>query len=214
MKIQILISFLVLSFLVSCNGQPAGTAATIKYMDSKSEFEYKLVNHFPSKNITLPYTTLNNKNVEKNEVGFMLYEYNVGSETKTTVSDFVKNNAIAHYTNKDQDLLIVNRFETLETYENRLDVVISDSTKIERSAYEKLFPIPNFINFEDPDYKKDIKLKGDFDIYVLEAKSGNYFKEFDLKPNAQMPLKWKNGYSKGIAIGRDKNTIIYWGIIW
>ena len=49
---------------------------------------------------------------------------------------------------------------------------------------------------------------------MIEAKSGKYFKNFDILPNPQMPLDWQNGYSKGLAINKKRKTIIYWGIIW
>ena len=57
-------------------------------------------------------------------------------------------------------------------------------------------------------------LESIFDIYILEAKSGNYFKEFELLPNPQMPKEWENGYSKGIAINSKNKTLIFWGLIW
>lgn len=111
-------------------------------------------------------------------------------------------------------MLIINRFETLKTYENRKDVIISDSTKINQDCYKNLYPIPNFIDYEFASGKKEINLGDNFDIYVLEAKAGNYFKEFQMMPNPQMPSNSLNGYSKGIAVNRGKRTLIYWGIIW
>lgn len=214
MKIKNIFSLLILGSLLGCNGERANTSSTIQYMDSKSEFNKKLVNHFPPRKITIPYELINSKNIDKNDVSFMLYEYRAGDKTKADLSNSMKKKAVAHYTNNDTDLLIVNRYETINTSENRLDVVISDSSKIEKKSYEKLLPIPNFIDFQEPNTKKDIKLKGNFDIYVLEAKSGNHFKEFDLKPNPQMPKKWKNGYSKGVAIEKERSIIIYWAIVW
>ena len=64
------------------------------------------------------------------------------------------------------------------------------------------------------DFLEASKYLKDFEIYVLESKFGNHFKEFNLKPNSQMPVNWKNGYSKGFAVDKLNKIVIYWGIIW
>lgn len=200
--------------LYGCNGQKADIESTIDYINSKKDFEKELVDHFPERTITVPHTIINSKNVEKNDVCFMLYEYQVSSSVKDTLINFLNKKKTIKYSSNDNCLLIVNRFETIETSENRLSVEIKDSSKIEKPCYYNLLPIPNFIDYSNPIAENDLKLEADFDIYVLEAKSGNYFKEFKLAPNPQMPKEWHNGYSKGISIGKQKNTIIYWSIIW
>jgi hypothetical protein len=35
-----------------------------------------------------------------------------------------------------------------------------------------------------------------------------------MKPAYQMPKQWQNGYSKGIAISKEKRTVVYWTVIW
>lgn len=206
-------TYIFILFLVGCNGQNADIKSTIYYVNSKAEFNGKLVNHFP-RIITVPNTIVNSKNDEKNNISFMLFEYNVNSKAIDSLIKFLENKKTIKYNSSDNCLLIVNRFETMETKENREIVEIKDSTKIEQTCYDKLLPIPNFIDYQNPLKDNDLKLEKNFSIYVLEAKTGNYFKEFELLPNPQMPIKWQNGYSKGIAIGNDENTIIYWAIVW
>ncbi len=198
----------------SCNGQFGNRRSNAEYVVSKKEFNDKLVDHFPRKLSSPPTEFINSKNSAKNTVGFMLYEYDVSIEKIDSVVAVVEKIKIAKYNSKENCLLIVNRFETVDTYKNRKDIIIADSTKINQKCYELLYPIPNFINYKVPNNNSDLKLEGNFDIYVLEAKSGNHFKEFDLQPNPQMPSEWKNGYSKGIAVSKEKHTIIYWSIIW
>jgi hypothetical protein len=200
--------------IYSCNGQALDPKSNEKYIKSKNEFDSKLTEFFPQKLLYLPRNTINNKDISKNDVCFILYEYKVDKNAIDSVIKNVQNKYIAKYSSEDTCLLIVNRFETLETLKNMEEVIITDSTKVNQDCYKKLYPIPNFIDYNFPRKNNDLKLEGNFDIYVLEAKSGNYFKKFDLQPNPQMPEEWKNGYSKGIAINKQKGTVIYWGIIW
>lgn len=206
---------LTISFLIfSCNGQSVDSMNKERYIKYKSEFDTELTNHFPTKLTTYPTGIINSKNISKHIVGFILYEYEKDLTEIDSVVNNIEKKAIAKYNFKDSCLLIVNRFETLESLENMENVVINDSTKINMDCYKGLYPIPNFIDYDYPNKDNDLKLQENFDIYVLEAKVGNHFKEFELLPNPQMPKNWKNGFSKGIAISREKKTLIYWGIIW
>jgi len=205
---------ILISFIYGCNGQSYDTQLNQKYVSNKNEFNEELTSHFPDKAIFNPASVVNSKNVKKNNVAFMLYEYQRNIKQIDSVINKIKDITIAKYTSNDSCLLIVNRFETTESYENRKDVKINDKWKVNRSCYQNLYPIPNFINYNNANEGSDLKLEGNFDIYVLEAKSGNHFKEFDLQPNPQMPIEWKNGYSRGVAISKEKSTIIYWVIIW
>jgi len=211
-KTILFLSFAILCF--SCNGNFVSSNDTQLYIKSKSEFNSRLTEHFPKTLTTYPYTIINNKNLSKNTVGFMLCEFEKDSVKIDSVIRSIQKKIIGKYNFKDPCLLIVNRFETAETFEERKDVVITDSTKINQDCYKKLFPIPNFLEFNSDEYTSNSKFDESFDIYVLEAKAGNYFKEFDLLTDLQMPKEWENGYSKGIAISKKKKMIIYWGIIW
>jgi len=200
--------------IISCNGQVIEERSNSKYKSAKKGFASELTSHFPDMLTTQPNTFVDSKNLSKNDVCFMLYEYNVDIEKIDSIINKIKNNQIAKYSSNDSCLIVINRFETVDTHQNRKDVKVTDSTKINRDCYQGLYPIPNFIDYRNVSSINDIKLDKDFDIYVFEAKSANNFKEFDLPPNFQMPDEWKNGYSKGIAISKEKKTVIYWSVIW
>ncbi|WP_306352605.1 hypothetical protein [Flavobacterium sp. '19STA2R22 D10 B1'] len=185
-----------------------------KYLKDRSEFEASLINFFPKKIMTNPAKVISSKDLSKNDVAIMVYEYNADPKVVDSVINYMEKKKVVKYNSRNSCLLIVNGFETIETYENIEKAIIKDSTQINKECYKGLLPIPNFINYNYPNKKNELKLDGNFDIYVLEAKSGNHFKEFDLQPNPQMPSEWKNGYSKGIAVSKEKHTIIYWSIIW
>lgn len=202
-------------FLFSCERKKEVIKEmNVNYFSSKEKFDKNLINHFPSKIKTLQTHIVANTNKRKNDIGLFLYEYDLTSlEISKIIRDSKRNN-IAHYNSNDLCLLVVNRFETIESSENFENAKINDSSLISKECYKKKLPIPNFVKYDEVDKNNPTKLSKDFDIYVLEAKSGNYFKKFDLQPDSQMPTDWENGYSKGIAVCQKKKTVIYWSIIW
>lgn len=212
MKI-ILLNVIILCIL-SCNSTSVDSLDNQKYIESKNSFNKAVVDHFPKALTSYPIQTVDSKNISKNDVCFMLYEYEKDLKSIDSVVKSLEKKALAKYSSNDSCLLIVNRFETHKTYENREDVVICDSTKINQDCFKNLYPIPNFIEYEFAKEKNEIYLENNFNIYVLEAKKGNCFKEFKMMPNLQMPANWENGYSKGIAVSRERKTLIYWTVIW
>jgi hypothetical protein len=201
--------------IISCNSNRRPKFhQRVKYKEYKGEFDKKLTKHFPDKLTTYPYGIIRATNMVKNDVCFMLCEYDIEKNKLDSIIKRIQNIAIAKYKSNDSCLLIVNRFETIESYENRKKVEITDTTKVNQDCFKKLYPIPNFINYHSTNGNADSKLTDDFNFYVLEAESGNYWKKYNLLPNPQMPDGWKNGYSRGVAISKEKRDVIYWAIVW
>jgi len=209
---KIILRLLIISFIfASCNGQVVTKKDNDSYNTARKEFDPIITSHFPKNLIKYPYTIVNNKNIRKNDVCFMLYNYEIDTlEIGSTLNKF---KFIASYASTDSCILMINKFETQYTYENRKDIKIEDTLSLNKECYKNKYPIPNFSVFNHTD-AGDLKIENNFDIYVIDAKPGKHFKNFDLIPNPQMPLNWQNGYSKGIAINKKRKTIIYWGIIW
>jgi len=179
----------------------------------KHKFEDRFVSHFPLTLESDEVTVSCNTNTEKNDVGLFLYEYNVPSSVLSKRTNDLVKKSIVHYQASDTCLLIVNRFESTDTYESFEKSAIADSSLIDRSCYSTLLPIPNFVSYSKPEVLA-MKLSSDFTVYVLEAKPGKATKKYTMEPSPQMPENWKNGSSKGIAISEKNKTIIYWVIIW
>lgn len=196
---------------ISCNGQVVNEEDNDAYIAGKNEFDTIITSHFPSKLSTYPYTIINNKNKAKHDISFKLYEYKVDSLKIDSILNKYK--FVAKYAHRDSCMLLINRFETKDTYKNRKRVEILDTLSLNKDCYKNKYPIPNFSVYDVTD-ENNLPLDDNFNIYVIEAKSGKYFKNFDLLPNPQMPSEWQNGYSKGIAINKKSKTLIYWGIIW
>lgn len=214
-KSKFVIFFILQFFVTSCFNQSSLQKRTeINYQKAKKEFNEILIDHFPkslsSEKSLMVYTT----NIEKNNVFMMLCEYDIDDTEIAKIKSDLLNRNNPFYNANDSCLLIINRFETMETSEN-LEIVTSiDTSKVNKQCYEDLQPIPNFIDVENPVKNSDIKLNSSFAIFVIDSKSGNHFSEYNLLPSPQMPEKWKNGYSKGIAISEKERTVIYWGIAW
>lgn len=205
------LSIILLFLTIGCTNTPYLSRTDYEYREYKSNFNRNLTKHFP-KHIThqssgMTYST----NETKNDISLTLIEKKLSAIELDSIKMFCKKNALAEYQKSHKCILFINKFETKETYENFKVVNIIDSTLVEKPCYKGKYPIPAFSSYQYGDSDlDDVNLK----IYVLDAKSGLGITKFDLKPNRQMPIEWKNGYSRGIAINEDKRTVVYWLRIW
>lgn len=194
MKYLYTIIILVYCFtLTGCNkSNPHLINVNQDYKRFKSKFESKFIDHFPEKITAIENYVICNTNVKENEVGLILAETNVSETTIDSISKIIKSNFIVTYSNKDSCLLKIN------------------NVKYNNSCNKQDMPVPDLENMAG---MKSF-LGNTFEIYVIEAKSGVFSENFKLKPSLKMPEKWVNGYSKGYALDKKKNTIIYWFVMW
>lgn len=184
------------------------------YQDFKSRFDSNFVNQFPELVKSEIMFTSSKMDIKKNNVGLYLYEYDVAKKNLDSLERvFIHSKIATRYNSYDTCLLVVNRFETKYTVDYPELPIIKDSSLLDRDCYKNLMPIPNFLDY-DGNNVTTCGLDSTFTIYVLEAKAGIYFKEFNLSPFSHMPKKWENGYSKGIAISKKNGTVIYWSVVW
>jgi hypothetical protein len=54
----------------------------------------------------------------------------------------------------------------------------------------------------------------DLQVYVVDAKSGDFWKESCNEKRPESLKEWQHGYSKGFAISEKENMLIYWNMIW
>ena len=186
---------------------------TDKYFEYQKSFNKEFINQFPRKLICSSYNIFSNTNTEKNNVGLLLLEKFSDSKSIIEIRNQISKLAIAKYYSKDNFLLIVNQFETYDSNE-KMTMPKIDSLSILRDCEKKKFPIPNFIDFKQENKNNKLHIDDSFELFILESKPNNYFKKFKLQQNPQMCYKWKNGYSKGVAISTKNNEIIYWSILW
>lgn len=219
-NIRIVISFLVISLVSAhCGQNTLNSYSNEKYQEYKNHFDVKFTKHFPEKieieNSKERNAVFSSMDSVKNDFSLILYEYGVDSKDIQGVLDKVSKNIVAQYKSSDTSLLIVNRFETIQTYQTQELPQVIDSSLINRTCYVGKLPIPNFVNYEYYDSSRVLRLDSTFEIYVLAAKAVKSWKgKFNMEPLMTMPPNWRNGYSKGIAVSQKKNTIIYWVVIW
>ena len=219
---NILIITILSIFAVSCSNTDKAkqdklselkTAQLLKvnedYIKSKLFYQEDLVNHFPEK-IDSNYITYTES--VSPEAG--LIRLDLICKLNSDKDDNFKDNAIAIYSPLDECLLIANRFANDENYSYNIVLSQEDSLKIDLECYNDLYPIPNFWHNEYTTNSTECKLPEDFSIYVLDAKVGKFFEDKLLTDGKYMPAKWKNGYSKGVAVSEEKGVIIYWIIVW
>ena len=203
--------------LYSCAQTNVSDNTENDYQEAKGFFKKHFVNHFPDKKrkTAKESAMLSSRSERKNDFNLILYQYKVDSKEIDSVIKNIRNKVIANYNPSDTCLLVVNRFESVDSKDSSTIPIIKDSTLINRDCYITKYPIPNFIGFMANSSESDLKLDSSFTIYVLEAKKvDTWGAEFAMGAAPQMPNNWKNGFSKGVAISPQKSTIIYWTVIW
>lgn len=226
MKKIYLLTFTVCILFMSCQGQVANNlrATNEEYRNKYlARFDKDFVGHFPDRIVSPLNTIISAENVSRGFVGMLLYEYEMKADSLIKIEDELKSIAIKKYNSDADCLLVINRFDTNETYVYPKNIILSDSVQLNKSCYETLLPIPKFFDYENEisnpkkqrsrdETEGETMLPPGFNIYVLEAKPGNHLDKYDIGPNRQMPDGWKNGYSKGVAISVKYQTIIYWSV--
>jgi hypothetical protein len=95
-------------------------------------------------------------------------------------------------------------------------------------SFDKKYPIPYFesydFNLGEKTFEKVIDgekyvydvytIPGDLEVFVIEAKAGDFWKENCNENRPESLQVWKHGYSKGIAISEKKDLMVYWTMVW
>jgi hypothetical protein len=181
-----------------------------KYSKAMSFFSPDLVSHFPE-GIDSNYIKL------LDAFSPLVGEVSLFLEKKIDLNEF--NDLENHYfsaskevLNPSDSLLIINRFSN----EKRIyKIELTDSEK--RIVYESVsysLPVPNFWRSNFSSDSTQCHLSENFKLFVIEAKKGKYLEDEFLTSGINMPPKWKNGFSRGIALSRKDLVAIFWVVIW
>ncbi|WP_419869384.1 hypothetical protein [Chryseobacterium sp. CT-SW4] len=213
---RIILSILFLLLIFSC-GQKKNSIVENHLEMKIAKFDPKLIDHFPRNQVGNNQSIVVSENVRKNNIGVLLYEYDMGERYIDSLINIYKKNSIAQYKNSDSCLLVINKFETPKTYSDSEDIFIDfekRKNEVNLNCYEKKLPIPKFLDYRFINNASETCLNNNFEFYILEANNKDFFRKFDLVPNSQMPDNWSNGFSKGIAISKKDRCVIFWGVIW
>jgi hypothetical protein len=210
---KIFITLATLLCLASCHRHD--NRATLRYQKDLKQFPSYMVDFFPD---TLAEIYSTSQTVDTtSECIFYMY-YDLESKNTLKLQKSLEKKSIANYSASDTALVTIKTESTMHWDESKIKYY--SSLLVNKTTY---FPVPYFetqrnlekigINNESTFSSTSTSgLSNDFIIYVLESKSGLYWK--GLKPNEYMPNDWKNGYSKGICVNTRKGIAVYWLVIW
>lgn len=176
-----------------------------------------LVDHFPSKlTDSIQSSLITNTDTTSQCIYYFLVQHGENISQKLNTSNFGKS-IIGKYSAADTNIISIKR-ETV-TYWNPEQKRYYTDTLINNKNY---FPIPYFESQDLLSTNGNVKgvysdqtnsgLSDAFIVYVYDFQAGKFWD--GLKPLDYMPNGWKNGYSKGVALNKSKNVIIYWFVVW
>lgn len=201
---------IMIQFIWACSNNSKSANEFDEYSGTLSFFRDSLIDHFPKyvpdkKNISEHLDT----NGYHNTLSFRLTVYDSKDEIDTIVRE-INNKIIGEYKSTDSCLLVVNNYITSKNCGDPFRA--RQSTFIEGCSNNK-YPVPNFWSDDLATDSTRSKLPTDFVFYVLDSKVGVFSKKINVEQTS-MPLHMEHGYSKGLAISRERSIIIYWVIVW
>lgn len=207
--VKLLITITILLVFCTCNFSTKTSdivkAKNEKYYNSLNRFNKNMINHFPDK-VNEESHLYERFSPKVGEVGIHLMTF---FET-TPMIDHI----LAQYMPNDDSLLVINRFANKQNYGYNISISTKDSIQIEKECFLGKYPVPNFWSNIYSTDSTTCKLPNDFTLYVLDAKPGKFIDISMLTDGRSMPKKWKNGFSKGIAISEERKIAIYWLVVW
>jgi len=188
------------------------TSCTLFYrtpISGLDNFNRELIDHFPKNdtNLILKYQETSHFNDDIKNYGQWYKELYLYRFDSLVNIDSIKLNSKAIIKISDSCLITL----PIRYYKN-IDIGRISITPCADS--NNLIPIPNFRKLLERDIISGEVLPDDFTLYILDTKKGLYFESKDLIDPNLMPKYWSNGYSKGIAISRQRKMIIYWIDVW
>ncbi len=189
---------ILLSFFYSCKNEQYDLEKRFleNYASGLATFPIELTDHFPrqlrsEKQLTIKYPA----SVYAHDMAGIIFSHQVDAMEFEKVKRKLNLNNFRSYNPTDSIFIIV-------------------GDTINYSEKTNGIPIPNFDAYER-DFGLNSKYLPEFyKIYALESKTGKYLEAKNLSSGKNLPEKWKNGYSRGIATNEKDNELIYWLCIW
>lgn len=178
-------------------------------------FPKDFTSHFPNE---VPYSFSQHvvsQNLS-NSHPYVWLKYNLGRNEMDSILTKLKDDAIAIYQSDDPCLLVIDKHLNKENWRN-FDKTVRKPKVVaynEKSCQQKKLPVPNF--YEESWEEDEGNLTGivGYEMFVLSAKSGVFMDSTKLPNGLYTPEGWKHGVSKGVAVNRGSETIIFWADIW
>ncbi len=190
--------FTLLIILTSCmNLKNENERRLLKnYSNGLTEFGNDLVDHFPHEIKEEPQLIINYP-AGSYAIGMagMIFSHHLDSiEFNSILRKLRLNRIVSHVPN------------------DSVFIIIGDTIDYSDKIYG--IPIPSFESYERDFGLNDKYLTHNHKIYVLEVKSGEYMEKEFLTSSNNLPVKWQNGFSRGIATNEKEKEVIYWLCVW
>lgn len=207
LRLLILIFFNIL--FISCSSQQTKTIDS--YESALKKIPDSMVSYFP-KHLSEIYYYRENFETANQCIYFANYVFdNKDSLLINKIQYLVKYNAA------DTSLVTIKNINYTDRYKTKR-VIHTTLKKQDQTYYPILYLEPfdaaeqKVIGYNICSNSTPSGLTNDFDIYIIDSKPGKFWD--GLAGVNYLPNEWKNGYSKGISINKNKSVIIYWIVIW
>ncbi|RXQ87260.1 hypothetical protein EO244_16600 [Ancylomarina salipaludis] len=208
---RILLCFSISLLIFGCNNPKLKYSSC--YESLGRHFDYSLYNHFPDtlSNFKFYFKKNSPELTKENRSCGALLVVQITNEDLVKIEENIKDSVIATYKPNERCNLIVNLWESEKASEIFLD-------HYSKQCEDNFIPIPNFMNLLKGTRliysSEDGFLSNNFDVNILGAEPGMFIDNNYLSNGVGLPENWRNGYSKGIAINKKANVVIYWLEIW
>ncbi|MFO8055500.1 MAG: hypothetical protein R6U19_10110 [Bacteroidales bacterium] len=204
--------FIIIVLFYSCHAALNQPNLSYDYNKLQENFKEEFYSHFP-RQVSGDYI-FNIEGVKatktSNRCGASLL-VNMQKEEITKLKERISDSILAEYKPSDRCLLTVNML----TNNIAGSIFIEHYNKL---CTEEYIPVPDFsslfVNSKLSLYTEEGKLTDNFTLYILKSEPGKFLDKKYLTEGIGLTEKWRNGYSRGIAINEKDNIVIYWLEIW
>lgn len=207
--------FVVLVF-VSCDNMTRvrNEQEYLSWKKGKDNF-VNLMTHFPNKIESEHISYGETSNTQNDYYCLRLKTYDLSKETLDTLQEFCQKNSEISYGVNDS------AFVACDFYPDGFweSSGFSPNRKLLKEFKEKyensrIPPIPRFDTFFSKPYNTLTQYPKGYKIFVLEALPEQILPDSLLPKKGIMPTGWERGFSRGIALNKEKKTALYWLIYW
>jgi len=206
-KLKINLMFLGLLVLISChNSSVTNKQWKNEYIKLFKSYPTELASHFPTKESIKPtYSSFVTYSSISSPPQILIEQ----KESDKTIDSLISISKRIKYSAKS--FYIVNKYLRDK---NTLSIPYHHSQYKVQIFIPNAVPIPNFYEVEDFDENTYVYLKRSYSIYIVESEPKKCCSDKQHIGKWFMPNEWKDGYSRGYAINRQTNNVIYWLVVW
>lgn len=209
MKIKCVLVLVFLCLFVSCSSK-----VELKFDETIDYFEKWHYDHFPREVPNWNMWVIS-QDVRRYHPHIWL-KFTLGEKEIEALKNKLEAISIDKYNSRDSCLLVVDRHLTKMNYLSFDKTLYAQKVDYPSMGCTKdVLPVPNFYSElweENPN--TSTKLNPQYELYIIEAKRGEFLPTSKLPNGKYTPAGWEHGISKGIAVNERSREVIYWTDVW